>query len=109
MIRRPPRSTLFPYTTLFRSLYGFACLFVIGFLWAAMGGAGTALPAFLSRERLTELFPPLIVMYLAWIGLEATYEALNTALSSTLGSSFIANNPDFRHTEPLYWYDTDWT
>src|SRR2546430_4532188 len=24
MIRRPPRSTLFPYTTLFRSRYGFA-------------------------------------------------------------------------------------
>src|SRR2546426_3471886 len=24
MIRRPPRSTLFPYTTLFRSLYGVA-------------------------------------------------------------------------------------
>src|SRR5256885_7387498 len=24
MIRRPPRSTLFPYTTLFRSAYGFA-------------------------------------------------------------------------------------
>src|SRR5260221_7474372 len=26
MIRRPPRSTLFPYTTLFRSLAGFECL-----------------------------------------------------------------------------------
>src|SRR2546422_566897 len=25
MIRRPPRSTLFPYTTLFRSLQGFLC------------------------------------------------------------------------------------
>src|SRR2546427_8175647 len=25
MIRRPPRSTLFPYTTLFRSLLGFKC------------------------------------------------------------------------------------
>src|SRR2546427_2966929 len=25
MIRRPPRSTLFPYTTLFRSLVGFPC------------------------------------------------------------------------------------
>src|SRR5438105_8033430 len=25
MIRRPPRSTLFPYTTLFRSLHTFAC------------------------------------------------------------------------------------
>src|SRR2546423_11315459 len=70
-------------------LYGFACLFVIGFLWAAMGGAGTALPAFLNRERLTELFPPLIVMYLAWIGLEAAYEPLNGALAGLLGSSFI--------------------
>src|SRR3712207_9166491 len=28
MIRRPPRSTLFPYTTLFRSELGFACLFI---------------------------------------------------------------------------------
>src|SRR5438552_19059404 len=26
MIRRPPRSTLFPYTTLFRSLAGFSAL-----------------------------------------------------------------------------------
>src|SRR6267143_7093230 len=25
MIRRPPRSTLFPYTTLFRSLFGACC------------------------------------------------------------------------------------
>src|SRR3989442_883916 len=25
MIRRPPRSTLFPYTTLFRSVLGFRC------------------------------------------------------------------------------------
>src|SRR5260370_31243611 len=25
MIRRPPRSTLFPYTTLFRSIAGFLC------------------------------------------------------------------------------------
>src|SRR2546430_12333476 len=26
MIRRPPRSTLFPYTTLFRSLFSLRCL-----------------------------------------------------------------------------------
>src|SRR3712207_6888818 len=26
MIRRPPRSTLFPYTTLFRSLFGLAAI-----------------------------------------------------------------------------------
>src|SRR5258707_2609977 len=28
MIRRPPRSTLFPYTTLFRSLQGRTCLVI---------------------------------------------------------------------------------
>src|SRR2546430_13198869 len=46
MIRRPPRSTLFPYTTLFRSPYGEAKLFVervlnwyghcYGLRWAAL-------------------------------------------------------------------------
>jgi hypothetical protein len=47
-------------------LYGFANLFVIGFLWAAPGGAGTALPAFADRERLTELFVPMTAVFLAW-------------------------------------------
>src|SRR5438132_8492912 len=47
-------------------LYGFACLFVIGFVWAAMGGAGTALPVFLDRQRLTEFFAPLIAIFVAW-------------------------------------------
>src|SRR2546422_7857481 len=37
MIRRPPRSTLFPYTTLFRSL-GFAiCLVFFGFFCLLLG------------------------------------------------------------------------
>src|SRR3712207_2190886 len=45
MIRRPPRSTLFPYTTLFRSLYISALLplglgFGIGILSAVMGVGG---------------------------------------------------------------------
>src|SRR5260370_29951228 len=35
MIRRPPRSTLFPYTTLFRSF-----LFVLGFAWILALGCG---------------------------------------------------------------------
>src|SRR3989449_7840716 len=35
MIRRPPRSTLFPYTTLFRSLLYFAPLHDYGFLISA--------------------------------------------------------------------------
>src|SRR2546426_1574181 len=38
MIRRPPRSTLFPYTTLFRSKRGDTCL-----VHAAAGGVGLLL------------------------------------------------------------------
>src|SRR5256885_11407801 len=34
MIRRPPRSTLFPYTTLFRSLYYTAVEFALGAILA---------------------------------------------------------------------------
>src|SRR3712207_7914276 len=34
MIRRPPRSTLFPYTTLFRSLH------IAGTAWTSVFGAG---------------------------------------------------------------------
>src|SRR5262245_34664 len=30
-------------------VYGFACLWVIGFCWGSIGGAGTALPALLDR------------------------------------------------------------
>src|SRR3712207_7655047 len=42
MIRRPPRSTLFPYTTLFRSITGAAS--TISGPMSKRGGAGTASP-----------------------------------------------------------------
>ena len=77
-------------------LYGFACLFVIGFLWAAMGGAGTALPAVLNRDRLTEFFAPLTAVFIAW------------CLQDFAEYWLVAVNPDFRQESPLYWYDTDW-
>src|SRR5205085_2456402 len=48
-------------------LYGFACLFVIGFLWAAIGGASASLPAFLTREKLTDFFAPLTAVFVAWL------------------------------------------
>src|SRR5256885_3779422 len=44
MIRRPPRSTLFPYTTLFRSIGNFVVI---------EGGVGAALYAHLQRGSLT--------------------------------------------------------
>ncbi|MGC8642256.1 MAG: hypothetical protein ACP5XB_20525 [Isosphaeraceae bacterium] len=72
-------------------LYGFANLFVIGFLWAALGGIGTALPAVADRRRLAEFFPPLLlVLFFWWLQGVAIEPALRA-----------------RGVE-LDWYDTDW-
>jgi hypothetical protein len=90
-------------------LYGFASLFVIGFCWAFMGGAGFSLPAFLSREKLTQFFLPLLCIYSVWIVHEFTYDATNVWLAHVLGTTFIARGADYRQDEPLYWFDTDWT
>ena len=49
------------------ALYGFANMFVLGFLWAAPGGTGCALPAFLTREKLTEFFYPVSAAILGWL------------------------------------------
>lgn len=76
--------------------YGFSSLFAIGFLWAAFGGAGTALPVCLSREQLTEFFIPLSAVFAAW------------GLQDLAIGWFDKTDSDFRHTDPLYWYDTDW-
>lgn len=77
-------------------LYGTACLFLIGFLWAGMGAAGTALPAFLSAERLAEFFVPLTLIFVAWV------------LQDLVVAKWLAVDPAFRQNDPLYWYDTNW-
>src|SRR5258708_31396283 len=46
MIRRPPRSTLFPYTTLFRSLAVFAASYIV--VWGLAGLPAFAIAAVLS-------------------------------------------------------------
>src|SRR5256885_10369968 len=51
MIRRPPRSTLFPYTTLFRSLPAFAAADRGGH-HARLAHRGVPVPAALSRDVL---------------------------------------------------------
>src|SRR2546422_8653439 len=58
MIRRPPRSTLFPYTTLFRSLYGFVLPFLISVgvppdPCARAGPAKSSGPSAATRARAT--------------------------------------------------------
>jgi hypothetical protein len=78
-------------------VYGFACLFVIGFLWGALGGAGTALPAWLNREQLTSLFPPMLAVFVAWQLQDYLIPLIDPVRPSSQ-----------RHESFLYWYDTDW-
>ena len=52
--------------------YGFFCLFVLGFIWSAPGGAGIALAAYLDREQLTRSFAPICAVFIAWYLQDAT-------------------------------------
>src|SRR2546430_4607669 len=58
MIRRPPRSTLFPYTTLFRSVYGASKYAVVGLSAAVrdeLAGSGVTVTCVLPSAVRTEL------------------------------------------------------
>lgn len=52
--------------------YGFFCVFVLGFIWSAPGGAGIALAAYLDREELTKCFAPICAVFLTWYLQDAT-------------------------------------
>src|SRR5436189_6173471 len=72
MIRRPPRSTLFPYTTLFRSLL-FFCL--AGLSFASVGVAAEPAGAKLTYRRVFKSSSPeLIEIVLREDSDAATYE-----------------------------------
>src|SRR2546422_9921874 len=57
MIRRPPRSTLFPYTTLFRSLIGFGIVIpIVPYYAKQFGASGFAFGALLGVYSLMQFF-----------------------------------------------------
>src|SRR3712207_8004261 len=88
MIRRPPRSTLFPYTTLFRSKVALEWLFFTGALTARSRTAG-----FERVYDLTErVLPPAVVQAPTPERADAVRELVRTA-SQALG---IATETDLR-------------
>src|SRR5690348_17415748 len=67
MIRRPPRSTLFPYTTLFRSLYPIALLLLAARpfeLFAALAAKRTVAQAVRATRPLAILASPWVALSL---------------------------------------------
>jgi hypothetical protein len=88
--------------------YGFACLFLIGFLWGALGGAGTALPAFLSRARLTELLLPVAAVFTAWVGQGIYFRVKFAGLRDQVAQGVITKEDAAAQMAWMDWYDTDW-
>ncbi|HXY34368.1 MAG TPA: hypothetical protein VEI07_09080 [Planctomycetaceae bacterium] len=88
--------------------YGFFGLFAIGFLWAALGGAGTALPAVLDRRDLCDLFRPLCVV-LAMLGVfHFVEDPVARAIQSQFGAHVGSIVGWQRHESALYWFDSNW-
>jgi hypothetical protein len=89
-------------------LYGFACLFLIGFIWAAIGGAGTAVSAFLNRERLTELLIPVLAVFVAWIAQDQFFRIYFGDLRDQVKDGVITREQFREQIHWINWYDTDW-
>lgn len=88
-------------------LYGFACLFVIGFLWGSLGGLGTALPAALDRQRLSELIIPTCAVFVAWF-IQAILMEIGEQDEALLLRDYGATATEFLKGLHYNWYDTDW-
>lgn len=84
--------------------FGYLALFYIGFLWAAMGGAGTSLAAVASRERISKMVVPLLFVFGVWFLLDWIEDPLGKWLEE--GVQFDSNWS--RHKNPLYWFDSDY-
>ena len=84
-------------------VYGFAGLWLIGFLWAAMGGLATAWSVEASPRRLESLFRPLVWVFGGWIVLHVV---LRWVAAWEAGQ--IDDRTWQRQASVLYWLDTDW-
>ena len=84
--------------------YGYMATFFIGFLWAGLGGAGTAFPAVASRERIVNIFKPLFFIFGAWLLLDIIEDPVARLLQE--GVNF--DDTWSRHKNPLYWFDSDY-
>lgn len=84
--------------------YGYLATFFIGFLWAGMGGAGTAFAGVASEERLVKIFKPLLFLYGSWLLLDA----IEDPVAQWLQEGVVFDGTWSRHKNPLYWFDADY-
>jgi len=88
--------------------YGFACLFLMGFLWGALGGTGTGLPIFLDRARLTALLLPTAAVFAGWIVLDQWLLRYLGGMREQVAAGTLTVEQLKESTAWLNWHDTDW-
>ena len=88
-------------------VYGFASTYFEAFLWAALGGAGTAYAATEDREKLTAIFRPLCWVFGFWT-LQYALQDTPFDLQQRLFAAAGADHNWFRQRDPLYWLDSEW-
>lgn len=81
--------------------YGFIAVFFIGFMWAALGGAGTAFAAIAPEDRIIKFFKPLLFVFAAIFLLEWIEDPVAHLMQQNI--SF--DGTWSRHKNPLYWFD----
>ena len=84
--------------------YGYMAVFFIGFLWAALGAAGTAFAAVAPKDLLVRIFKPILFLYGAWLLLDLMEDPVARMLQE--GVAF--DGTWSRHKNPLYWFDADY-
>jgi hypothetical protein len=88
-------------------VYGFLATFLVGFLWAGLGGAATAYAAVEDRERLTAIFRPLAWVFGFW-ALQYVLQDTPFNIQERLFTAAGADHTWFRQRDPLYWLDSEW-
>ena len=82
--------------------YGYMALFFIGFMWAGLGGAGTAFAAVAPRDRLVNIFKPFMFI----IGASVLLTLIEDPIAKWLQPGAGFDDTWSRHKNPLYWFDT---
>ncbi|MDX9974224.1 MAG: hypothetical protein RBU21_14670, partial [FCB group bacterium] len=89
-------------------IYGFFGVFTMGFLWASLGGAGTAYPAVETRERLTALLKPMTCVFALWGVFYFIEGHIDTWYGYMMAGPADSDRNWYRQNSPFYWLDSDW-
>jgi hypothetical protein len=86
--------------------YGYFTMFLVGGLWAGLGGAGASLAAASPRDRLEKMFVPLLFA----LGALTLHKFIEGPIEEFLQTPAAAGMDERwnRHKSPLYWLDADW-